>query len=184
MGLPIISLCSSGIGVVIASPERSQLVSTIDGRRTRQMTWRSYAVCTSSKAKFSEPALCPPIKPKVVFVFGGQGAQHLDMGRGLFQMYPSFRKSILEMDRVYARKTGMSLIATTGLFHKESIRKYHMRLGDLWPVEVTLPALAMLQCALFDLLECRCFSRHCGWPLGRRDLRIVHLQGGFKGHGG
>lgn len=55
--------------LIIASPERSQLVSTIYGRRTRQMTWWSYAVCTSGKAKFSEPALCPRIKPKVVFVF-------------------------------------------------------------------------------------------------------------------
>ena len=208
IGLPLISLCSSGIGganghvvieappvpsgrennrieahnaekplllvsgalsprsatiisetiseIITASPERSQLVSTLYGRRARQMTWRSYAVYISgrtSKPKFSESVLCPRIKPAVVFVFAGQGPQHLDMGRELFQMYPSFRDSILEMDQVYAQKTGMSLIGTTGLFHKESSRENYMPLGDVWPIEVTLPALAMLQCALVDLLE-------------------------------
>jgi acyl transferase domain-containing protein len=142
--------------LIIASPERSQLISTIYGRRARQMTWRSYAVFTpgqTSSVKFSEPVLSPRIKPPVVFVFAGQGPQHLDMGRELFQMYPAFRDSILEMDGIYAQMTGMSLIATTGLFHKESCGGNYMPLGDIWPIDVTLPALAMLQCALVDLLE-------------------------------
>lgn len=143
--------------LMIAHPDRSCLISTIYGRRSKQMTWRSYAVynCASQsgKVKFSDPVLVPRVKPPIVFVFSGQGPQHLEMGRELFRTYSVFRDSILEMDDLYSRVTGASLIASTGLFHRNAGNPNYRSLGDIWPIEVTLPALAMLQCALVDLLE-------------------------------
>ena len=138
--------------LVQAHPLHARFLSTTYGRRSRQMTWRSFAVYSpgqAAKVKFSTPALVPRTKPPVVFVFAGQGPQHLDMGRELFQAYPVFRQSVLEMDAVYSRVTGTSLIASTGLFHDSPATS---PLGAAWPIEVTLPAIAILQCALVDLL--------------------------------
>jgi acyl transferase domain-containing protein len=142
--------------LIMAHPDHSRVISTIYGRRSRQMTWRSFAVYTpgqTGQIKFSDPVLTPRTKPPVVFVFSGQGPQHFDMGRELFRMYPTFRESILEMDQVYTKATGVSLIASTGLFHNETSDTNTVSLGDIWPIEVTLPAIAMLQCALVDLLH-------------------------------
>ena len=133
-------------------PLHARFLSTTYGRRSRQMTWRSFAVYTPGQAaevRFSTPALVPRAKPPVVFVFAGQGPQHLDMGRELFQAYPVFKQSVLAMDVVYCRVTGTSLIASTGLFRSSPAAA---PLGDVWPIQVTLPAIAIFQCALVDLL--------------------------------
>lgn len=53
--------------------------ATVYGRRARQMTWRSFAVKRPGQdiASFSQPALAPRVKPPVLFLFSGQGPQHL-----------------------------------------------------------------------------------------------------------
>jgi len=138
-------------------PDLSSHISTIYGRRARQMPWRSFAVVTpghTNKVKFTTPVLVPRNKPPVVFVFAGQGPQHIAMGRELFSIYPAFRESILEMDSVYTKVVGESLLHSTGLFLNPTIDSKAKPLGDIWPIQVTLPALAMLQCALVDLLGC------------------------------
>ena len=142
--------------LIMTHPNHSRLISTVYGRRSRQMTWRSFAVYTpgqSTKIKFSDPILTPRAKPPIVFVFSGQGPQHFDMGRELFRVYPKFRESILEMDQIYAQVTGVSLLSSTGLFDKGAVETTTTPLGDIWPIEITLPALVMLQCALVDLLD-------------------------------
>jgi acyl transferase domain-containing protein len=62
-----------------------------------------------------------------------------------------FRESVLESDAIYKNVTGRSLIAAYGLFdektHAEEV------LGDVWPIAVTLPALTIVQLALFDTLS-------------------------------
>ncbi|KAJ7325468.1 hypothetical protein DFH08DRAFT_787573 [Mycena albidolilacea] len=126
-------------------------ISTTYGRRARQMTWRSVAVCsaTEKRTSFSPPHLAPRAKHPVVFVFSGQGPQHFQMGRQLFKQYSVFKESIERMDRVHKAFTGVSLMAETGLFADVSSAQ---PLPEIWPVHITLPALCMLQMALFDLL--------------------------------
>ena len=51
------------------------------GRRSRQMSWRSYAVFdprSSGTPKFTVPVLKPLDKRPIVFVFSGQGPQYGD----------------------------------------------------------------------------------------------------------
>ena len=52
------------------------------GRRTRSMTWRSgvlysSALGASSGLNFDKPALATKVRSPIVFVFSGQGTQHL-----------------------------------------------------------------------------------------------------------
>ncbi|TFK38854.1 polyketide synthase [Crucibulum laeve] len=126
-------------------------ISIIYGRRSRQMTWRTFAIWSPdhSALEFPQPALAPRMRSPVVFVFSGQGPQHFDMGRQLFKQYPIFRESIERMDGFHNSITGYSLIQRTGLF--DDIRQFKP-LEDIWPISVTLPALAMVQMAIFDLL--------------------------------
>ena len=53
--------------------------SVVYGRRARQMTWHSFAVKRPGhdSITFSQPVLAPRVKPPVVFLFSGQGPQHL-----------------------------------------------------------------------------------------------------------
>ncbi|KAJ7865579.1 hypothetical protein B0H14DRAFT_2347885, partial [Mycena olivaceomarginata] len=128
------------------------LLSTIYGRRSRSMTWRSFGVISQGNSvTFCEPNLIPRTRPPLVFVFSGQGPQYFDMGREMFNKCPTFRTSVLAMDEVYRSVVGESLIATTGLFDDcDGHRKDS--LPDIWPIAITLPALAIVQIALFDSL--------------------------------
>jgi acyl transferase domain-containing protein len=149
--------------LAFANPSGIKLLSTIYGRRSKQMTWRSFSIysptptssehdptVTQNKLNFSVPTFVPRIQPPLVFVFCGQGPQRFHMGRELYGTYLVFRESILEMDNVYRCATGISLLESTGLFREDSPCPISM--GDIWPIDITLPALAMLQCALVDLL--------------------------------
>ncbi|KAI0068636.1 hypothetical protein BV25DRAFT_1910396 [Artomyces pyxidatus] len=121
------------------------------GRRSRSMTWRTFSVVTNGQlSSFPEPALIPKVSRPTVFVFSGQGPQHLHMGRELFKTNAVFRNSVLEMDEVYRSVTGVSLIKDTGLF--DDVASPPTVLGALWPIYITLPSLAILQIALFDTL--------------------------------
>ncbi|KAJ7157757.1 putative polyketide synthase [Mycena filopes] len=125
--------------------------STTLGRRAKQMNWRSYAVATPGSAiSFSTPQYSGRDKNPVVFVFSGQGPQHENMGQELFAKFPVFRNSILEMDAVFERKTGKSMITDYGLFDATSSATFEF--PTVWPISLTLPAIAMFQMALFDLL--------------------------------
>ena len=70
------------------------------------------------------------------------------MGKVPFATYPVFREGILELDAIYERVTGSSLVKTTGLFSKV----YGLALPNPWPVEITLLAMTMFQITMTDLL--------------------------------
>lgn len=70
------------------------------------------------------------------------------MGRELFVSYPAFRESVTRMDEVFQKITGKSLINTYGLFGGKAAES----LPDVWPIAVTLPAIAIVQVAVVDLL--------------------------------
>ncbi|OBZ73412.1 putative polyketide synthase 22 [Grifola frondosa] len=119
-------------------------------RRSRSMTWRSFAVDAGGKlSRFSEPTLIPKHTAPIVFVLSGQGPQHFNMGRELFKTSSVFRQSILEMDEVYKNVVGQSLIQSAGLFD-DTLESDPM--GEIWPIAVTLPSLTILQLAMIDTL--------------------------------
>ncbi|KZT09317.1 uncharacterized protein LAESUDRAFT_548010 [Laetiporus sulphureus 93-53] len=127
-------------------------LSTICGRRVRQMTWRSYAVTHPGQKipRFSSPVFVPHVRQPMVFVFPGQGPQHINMGRQLFHRYTVFRDTILELDACYRDATGMSLIQQVGLF--DDVHPLQV-LPAIWPSSIIFPAMAMIQIALYDLLR-------------------------------
>ncbi|KAH7908666.1 polyketide synthase [Hygrophoropsis aurantiaca] len=127
-------------------------LSTVYGRRSRQVTWRSFSVLLPDRSvtPFTQPCLAPRAKPPLVLVLSGQGPQHIQMGRQLFQLYPRFAESILAMDEIYGRVVGHSLVQTTGLFLGGTKSE---TLPEIWPIELVLPSLAMVQIALIDLLR-------------------------------
>ncbi|KAJ7622413.1 acyl transferase domain-containing protein [Roridomyces roridus] len=114
-------------------------------------TMRACAVTLSRRAR-QLPDARPQHPPPVSFIFSGQGPQNLEMGRGLFAVFPVFRSTILELDGVYRRVVGESLLETTGLFISSASSPSIVLSPDGWPVTITVSAIAMLQIALFDLL--------------------------------
>ncbi|CAK5267713.1 unnamed protein product [Mycena citricolor] len=122
-------------------------------RRARQMPWR--LSFTLPKATLPQPTLVPAASPPIVFIFSGQGPQHIEMARSLFAEFPLFRKTVLQLDDVFTREMGYSLIESTGLFADIQIPgSARTKLSpDAWPVTITVASIAMLQIALFDLLS-------------------------------
>ena len=63
---------------LIMSHDNKAALSTVFGRRSRQMTWRSFAVASAGiTPRFSAPILAPRKKGPIVFLFSGQGPQNL-----------------------------------------------------------------------------------------------------------
>ncbi|KAJ7046113.1 polyketide synthase [Mycena alexandri] len=130
-------------------PNEISVLSTIYGRRARQLTWRTAAISTSDTPFiFPAPRFVPRGSPPIVFVFSGQGPQHIEMGRQLFRTYPVFRDSILRMDKIHVEVTGTSIISHLGLFGDTRPKE---PLPDTWPITLTVPSMAMVQMALVDL---------------------------------
>ncbi|KAK0447900.1 putative polyketide synthase [Desarmillaria tabescens] len=136
-------------------PSQARAISTIHGRQARQMTWRTYGIYNpkDSVLSFSPPALCPrqSSRSPIIFVFSGQGPQHINMGRELFKAFPVFRDSVFRMDAIYKSVVGHSLVLHTGLFTDEA-ENSSLKNGT-WPISIIIPSLAILQMALVDLLR-------------------------------
>ncbi|KAJ7842961.1 polyketide synthase [Mycena olivaceomarginata] len=127
-------------------PDEISVLSTIYGRRARQLTWRAAAIGTvDTPFVFPPPSLVPRASPPLVFVFSGQGPQHIEMGRQLFKTYSVFRDSILRMDKVHLEITGASIVSDLGFFGDARPKE---ALPDTWPVALTVPSIAMIQMAL------------------------------------
>ncbi|KAF7355656.1 Polyketide synthase [Mycena sanguinolenta] len=160
---------ASAIAATLAAsdPADLTLLSTIYGRRSRQLTWRTFATWVPGQEviKFPTPVLSPKVKAPIVFVFSGQGPQHFNMGRQLFRHFEAFRTSVLRMDKVYRAVTGQSLVDDFGLFDEITPK---ITLPDIWPTAVTQPALIILEMALYDL-----FLAHGISP----DIVISHSAG-------
>ncbi|KAJ7757228.1 thiolase-like protein [Mycena maculata] len=122
-------------------------------RRARQLPWRKIFTIPPSLSPTADAATIIPREPfRLAYVFSGQGPQHLEMGRQLFAEYPVFRNTILELDDVYRRVTGASLIESTGLFAPSASPT--ITLPDLgWPTILAASSVAMVQIALCDLLK-------------------------------
>jgi acyl transferase domain-containing protein len=122
-------------------------------RRARQLPWRKFFTIPPSLSPTADAATIIPREPfRLAYVFSGQGPQYLEMGRQLFAEYPVFQNTILELDDVYRRVTGASLIESTGLFAPSASPT--ITLSDLgWPTILAASSVAMVQIALCDLLK-------------------------------
>ncbi|KAJ6492315.1 hypothetical protein C8R45DRAFT_825292 [Mycena sanguinolenta] len=158
------ALCEQAIALLRNLPKSEwPLLATIFGRRARQMSFRSWALVDPKKIAekqdegeswgldWTKPVLSPRETAKVVFVFSGQGPQHVAMGRQLFAAFPAFRKSILEMDETFLRVTGKSVVTDYGLFGAQTSAA-PFAFPAIWPIALTLPSIAIFQIAFFDLL--------------------------------
>lgn len=60
-------------------PQELSVLSTVSGRRSRQMTWRTAAVSSAEHPfVFPQPRFVPRTTPPIAFVFSGQGPQHIE----------------------------------------------------------------------------------------------------------
>lgn len=56
----------------------AQQLARVYGRRARSLTWRGFTVAKDGEElHFTSPTLVPKSQPPVVFVFSGQGPQHI-----------------------------------------------------------------------------------------------------------
>jgi acyl transferase domain-containing protein len=56
-------------------------ISTLYGRRSRQMTWRAFSILLPGRSdipRFTQPTLISRTKPPLVFLFSGLGSQHIE----------------------------------------------------------------------------------------------------------
>jgi acyl transferase domain-containing protein len=125
--------------------------AAVHSRRARQHPWRTYFIFSPHSdhpPKVAAPVMAPSTPPPVIFVFTGQGPQHISMGRRLFHAYHVFRQTVLEMDVIYQSLVGVSLMESTGLFQGSTSKVPE----GIWSAEITLPAMTIVQIALYDLL--------------------------------
>lgn len=146
------SLSHSLISILMDDTSSAALSqAVVHSRRARQHPWRTYFLLSSHSdqaPKVATPAMIPSTPPPVIFVFAGQGPQHISMGKRLFHAYHTFRQTVLEMDAIYQSLVGVSLMESTGLFRGSGSKIPE----GIWPVEITLPAMTITQIALYDLL--------------------------------
>ncbi|XP_066280817.1 probable polyketide synthase 1 [Branchiostoma lanceolatum] len=88
-------------------------------------------------------------RPKVCFVFPGQGQQWDDMGRKLYQLEPVFRETVDACDKIFTQVSGWSLLQKAGLFTTGD-SPAEFTLADM---KVSQPAILFTQVGLFALLK-------------------------------
>jgi len=88
-------------------------------------------------------------KPKIGFVFCGQGPQFINMGLEFMETFPAFRNKILECDSIWKSIAQFSFIEKYGMFiHNDAINYEQLPIHD--PI-VAQPSITFFQIALLEL---------------------------------
>ncbi|MET0624997.1 MAG: SDR family NAD(P)-dependent oxidoreductase, partial [Pyrinomonadaceae bacterium] len=93
-------------------------------------------------------AVCDGAERGLVFMFSGQGAQRLNMGRELYEAEPEFRAVVDECSEILRPLLGVDL--RRALYADEETEEAARTLGQTW---LTQPALFATEYALARLLE-------------------------------
>jgi myxalamid-type polyketide synthase MxaB len=88
------------------------------------------------------------LNPRVAFLFTGQGAQYIDMGRALYETEPVFRAVVDRCAAVFQQQTGESLLAV--LYPQDASQP-----SKIDHTAYTQPALFAIEYALAELWRAR-----------------------------
>ena len=129
-----------------------RLSLTVDSVAALQAQLTEY-VATREAATLSRGTLVvPAAPPKVAFLFTGQGAQYVNMGRQLYESEPSFRATLDHCEQVLRAALGESLLAVlypeTRDRRHETRDTHHESRSTLDDTTYTQPALFVLEYAL------------------------------------
>lgn len=83
-------------------------------------------------------------KPKIAFIFSGQGPQWYGMGRELYKNEPLFKKTMDDIDKILSRYADWSVVEELAKDEKES------RIGE---TRIDQPAIMAIQIALLKMWE-------------------------------
>jgi acyl transferase domain-containing protein/NAD(P)-dependent dehydrogenase (short-subunit alcohol dehydrogenase family)/acyl carrier protein len=97
-----------------------------------------------SRSGMSHRRKAPGRRPRIAFVFSGQGSQSVGMGWQLMEQEPVFRAKVEECDELFRSYSGWSVIEQ--IYAEESASRID-------ETEVTQPAIFMVQVGLASLLN-------------------------------